>query len=49
MKPRNFPARKVMRQINAGRDMSKPYSSDELKRLDIARDSHPSQRRYRAT
>jgi len=30
MKPRNFPARKILRKINANRDMSKPYTDTEL-------------------
>ena len=37
MKPRNFPARKLKRQIDAGRDMSKPYTADELNRIKMAR------------
>jgi hypothetical protein len=37
MKPRNFPARKLQRQINAQRDMSKPYTDEELARLADAR------------
>lgn len=37
MKRKNMPARKLLRQLNAGRDMSKPYSEDELQQLDAAR------------
>ena len=29
MKPKNFPARKLMRQINAKRDMCLPYTGTE--------------------
>lgn len=45
MKPKNFPARKLLRQINAGRDMSKPYSGDELKRLEDARATRTKKKR----
>jgi len=37
MKVKNFPAHKLLRQINANRDMSKPYTEDELRKLDVAR------------
>jgi len=37
MKPRNFPARKLLRKINANRDMSKPYTDTELAAIEKAR------------
>ena len=45
MKLRNFPARKLLRQMNAQRDMSKPYTTDELKQLNEARDVRTKKRR----
>ncbi len=33
MKPMNFPARKLLRQLNAKRDMSTPFTADEIKQL----------------
>ena len=37
MKPRNFPAKKVTRRINANRDMSKPYTAEESAAIAEAR------------
>jgi len=37
MKQKNFPARKMLRKINANRDISKPYTEAELKQLEAAR------------
>jgi len=37
MKPKNFPARKMLRKINANRDMCKPYTEAELKQIEAAR------------
>ena len=33
MRPWNFPGRKVIRQINTGRDMSQPYTDEENARI----------------
>ena len=45
MKPRNFPARKLLRQINAQRDMSKPYTEEEFAMLANARNVRTKKRR----
>jgi hypothetical protein len=37
MNPKNFPARKLLRQIHAGRDMSQPYTDEERAKLEAAR------------
>jgi len=37
MKPRNFPARRMLRKINATRDMRKPYTDTELTAIEEAR------------
>jgi len=37
MKPKNFPARKLQRQINAKRDMAKPYTEEEIAMMGAAR------------
>jgi len=36
MKPKNFPARKLRRQIDAKRDRSQPYTKDEKLALNKA-------------
>jgi hypothetical protein len=45
MKPKNFPARKLQRQINAGRDMSKTYTDHELLQLEHASTIRTKKRR----
>ena len=37
MKPKNFPARKLQRQMDANRPRNEPYTAEELAKLDSAR------------
>lgn len=37
MKPKSFPARKLIRQLKAPRNMSKPWTEDELNQISAAR------------
>jgi len=37
MKPKNFPARKLLRKINAEKDISIPYTKEETGALKSAR------------
>lgn len=45
MKTKNFPGRKVTRQINAGRDMSQPYTDEENARIKRAERVQSKKRR----
>lgn len=45
MKPKNFPARKLARQLNAKRDTSKPYTDIERQDLLDARQIRTKKRR----
>jgi len=37
MKTKNFPARKLLRQMNANRDRNEPYTDKEIDKLNSAR------------
>lgn len=45
MKTKNFPGRKIRRQINAGRDMSQPYTDEEKARIRKAEHVQSKKRR----
>lgn len=45
MKPKNFPTRRIKRQIDANRDRSSPYTIEELAKLGAARQRRTKKRR----